>query len=210
MNLLATRLEASAGDGDVARLRDFIVALTELAGTPFDDEAARLAATRPLLCDLVLRDDWLPPSLCQPDPQRDAVYLLHADPLGRFSVVSVVWRPGQSSPVHDHTVWGLIGLLRGEEETQRYRLDAARLAVPDGPATRLWPGDVDAVSPRIGDIHRVRNVLADGTSISIHVYGANIGAVQRWRYPAEGGRRQRFVSGYSNSGVPNLWPAPST
>jgi 3-mercaptopropionate dioxygenase len=210
MNMPATPLEPSAEECDVARLRDFIGALTELAGAPFDDEAARLAATRPLLCDLVSRDDWLPPSLAQPDPQRDAVYLLHADPLGRFSVVSVVWRPGQSSPVHDHTVWGLVGMLRGEEETQRYRLDAARLAVPVGPATRLRPGDVDAVSPRIGDIHRVRNVLADGASISIHAYGANIGAVQRWIYPAKGGRRQRFVSGYSNSWVPNLWAAPST
>jgi predicted metal-dependent enzyme (double-stranded beta helix superfamily) len=36
------------------------------------------------------------------------------------------------------------------------------------------------------------------------VYGANIGAVRRHTYPAEGGRKP-FVSGYSNTLLPNLW-----
>jgi predicted metal-dependent enzyme (double-stranded beta helix superfamily) len=70
---------------------------------------------------------------------------------------------------------------------------------------------VAAVSPTIGDIHRVSNAFSDCTSISIHVYGANIGAVHRWVY-AEDGSRKPFVSGYSNAWVPNLWvpsPAPN-
>ena len=50
-------------------------------------------------------------------------------------------------------------------------------------------------------------------SISIHVYGANIGAVQRSVY-LEDGTRKPFISGYSNSTLPNIWdlsknPAPS-
>ena len=68
----------------------------------------------------------------------------------------------------------------------------------------LKPGQVEAVSPSLGDIHQVRNAFADRTSISIHVYGANIGAVQRWVY-AEDGSRKPFVSGYSNAWLPNLW-----
>jgi predicted metal-dependent enzyme (double-stranded beta helix superfamily) len=63
---------------------------------------------------------------------------------------------------------------------------------------------VAAVSPRIGDIHRVRNAFGDRTSISIHVYGGNIGAVSRSVYPCGGGRKN-FVSGYSNDVLPNIW-----
>jgi photoactive yellow protein len=65
-------------------------------------------------------------------------------------------------------------------------------------------GDVEAVSPAIGDVHRVRNALSDATSVSIHVYGANIGAVRRSVY-TEAGERKPFVSGYSGAWLPNLW-----
>jgi predicted metal-dependent enzyme (double-stranded beta helix superfamily) len=66
------------------------------------------------------------------------------------------------------------------------------------------PGTVDAVSPRIGDIHRVSSAFGDRTSLSIHVYGGNIGAVTRSVYPASGGRKT-FISGYSNDVLPNIW-----
>jgi predicted metal-dependent enzyme (double-stranded beta helix superfamily) len=131
-------------------------------------------------------------------------FLLHADSTERFSVVSFVWGPGQATPVHDHTVWGLIGMLRGAECSQGYALDAQGNAQSQGEPVRLDAGDVEAVSPTIGDLHRVHNARADRVSISIHVYGANIGAVRRHTYPAEGGRKP-FVSGYSNALLPNLW-----
>jgi predicted metal-dependent enzyme (double-stranded beta helix superfamily) len=63
---------------------------------------------------------------------------------------------------------------------------------------------VSLVSPRIGDIHRVSNAYADRVSVSIHVYGANIGAVERATYDTAG-RSKRFVSGYANRVLPNLW-----
>jgi hypothetical protein len=37
------------------------------------------------------------------------------------------------------------------------------------------------------------------------VYGGNIGAIERHEYDRETGQRSRFVSGYSNSTLPNLW-----
>lgn len=82
------------------------------------DEAALLREATPLLHRLVGRDDWLPPELAEPHPQHYRQYLLHADPLERFGVVSFVWGPGQATPVHDHTVWGLIVMLRGAEASQ--------------------------------------------------------------------------------------------
>jgi predicted metal-dependent enzyme (double-stranded beta helix superfamily) len=97
-------------------------------------------------------------------------------------------------------------MLRGEEVSQPYALDDRGRAVPQGAPTTLKPGAVEAVSPRIGDIHRVANAFADQVSISIHVYGANIGTVHRHVF-AEDGRVKPFVSGYSNDWLPNLWGA---
>ena len=177
------------------RLDLFISALTELLERTVD-EPTILQEARVLLQALVQHDDWLPDGQAQPSPERYQQYPLFVDPLGRFSVVSFVWGPGQSTPVHDHTVWGLIGMLRGSESCQAYAADAAGVCQPQGPVHTLRPGDVDAVSPTIGDVHKVWNALPDQASISIHVYGADIGQVQRWVYPPEGGRKG-FVSGYS-------------
>ena len=184
-------------------LRDFVVAVTHLADQ-HQNEPAMLAAVRPELAKLVARDDWLPDELAQPHPEFYRQYLLHADALERFSVVSFVWGPGQRTPVHDHQVWGLIGMLRGQETAQPFGFDAGGRLQAQGDAVTLQPGQVEAVSPSIGDIHQVSNAWADHTSVSIHVYGANIGAVHRWVY-AEDGSRKPFVSGYSNTSVPNLW-----
>jgi predicted metal-dependent enzyme (double-stranded beta helix superfamily) len=62
-------------------------------------------------------------------------------------VVSFVWGPGQATPIHNHTVWGLIGMLRGRERSQPYVRDAAGHWLPSGPAQELRPGQVEAVSP---------------------------------------------------------------
>jgi predicted metal-dependent enzyme (double-stranded beta helix superfamily) len=47
--------------------------------------------------------------------------------------------------------------------------------------------------------------MTDQASISIHVYGANIGAVARHVFVPETGEVKDFVSGYSADVVPNLW-----
>lgn len=165
-------------------------------------EADILQQGSALLARLVQQDDWLPASHAQAHPEHYRQFMLHIDPQGRFSVVSFVWGPGQRTPIHDHTVWGLIGMLRGAECSQPFRLDASGRPVPDGPEVRLDPGQVEAVSPSIGDIHLVRNAHDDQVSISIHVYGADIGRVNRSVFTPQG-ERKPFVSGYSD-------PAPAS
>ena len=185
------------------RLRDFVVAFTHLVAAN-RGEAATLALGRALLRDLVSHDDWLPEAFAQPDPVRYQQYLLHCDPLERFSVVSFVWGPGQRTPVHDHTVWGLVGVLRGLEIGWRYSRGSDDVLVAGEPE-RMEPGAIETVSPTVGDIHRVANGLDDAASVSIHVYGANIGAVRRSTYDPATGAAKTFISGYSNAAVPNLW-----
>ena len=186
----------------IAPLRDFVVAMTRLVGRA-EDEPTLLREGRALLSGLIARDDWLPEACATPRADRYAQYLLHCDPLERFSVVSFVWGPGHRTPVHDHTVWGLVGQLRGAERCEEVRLDGGQPLVT-GQAHVMRPGDIEAVSPTVGDWHRVSSARADGPSVSIHVYGANIGAVRRHRLD-EAGAIVDFVSGYDAPLLPNLW-----
>jgi len=186
------------------RLRVYVQDMTRLVdGTT--DEAILLDKGASLLADLVAVDDWLPDQFAEPNPEIYTQYLLYCDPLERFSVVSFVWGPGQLTPVHDHMVWGLIGMLRGAERARNFVRDGEGGKLIVGDEDMLRPGQVAAVSPTIGDIHEVSNALTDRPSISIHIYGANIGAVSRHVFEIETGKAKPFVSGYSNTVVPNLW-----
>jgi predicted metal-dependent enzyme (double-stranded beta helix superfamily) len=189
---------------DIRPLRDFVVAMTHLVART-QDEPTLLREGRALLAPLLADDRWLPEDCAVLRPDRYAQYLLHADPLERFSVVSFVWGPGHRTPVHDHTVWGLVGMLRGAECCDEFQLESPDTPPRDtGRSHVMQPGDIEAVSPTVGDWHRVSSARTDGASISIHVYGANIGAVRRRRLD-DTGRVIEFVSGYDSRTVPNLW-----
>ena len=191
--------------GQIAPLRSFVQDLTELVGST-SDEGALLKRGHELLADLVRDDGWLPDEYAIARQDRYAQYLLHCDPLERFSMVSFVWGPGQRTPVHNHTVWGLVGVLRGTEESEAYALRDG-LPVGSGDSQVMTRGEVDAISPTIGDWHRVTNT-SDDVSISIHVYGGNVGALHRLKLDEKTGRLVDFVSGYDNDATPNLWGHP--
>src|SRR5258708_3554919 len=187
----------------IERLREFVVAIGNLVETASGEPEILREGSR-LLKELVGIDDWLPARYAESSVTGYQQYLLHADSRERFSVVSFVWGPGQKSPIHDHTVWGIVGILRGAEFEQSYsRANDGRFVEQGGPV-RLEKGEVTAVSPAIGDFHRVANALDDQPSASIHVYGANIGAVRRSMYQLDG-TSKTFISGYSNAELPNLW-----
>ncbi|NYT37820.1 cysteine dioxygenase [Allopusillimonas soli] len=188
----------------IDRLRQFVVQATRLADQGLLAEmppASLLTAFQ----RLVSHDDWLPADCARPDPAHYQQYLLHCDPCERFCIVSFVWGPGQSTPVHDHTVWGYVGMLRGGEMSQRYARTAEGGYEALGEPVRLAPGEVEVLSPRDGDIHKVWNAQRRRASISVHMYGGNIGAIVRHVYDTRTGQARPFVSGYSSRQVPNLW-----
>jgi predicted metal-dependent enzyme (double-stranded beta helix superfamily) len=185
------------------KLRDFVADFTRLIDRNLD-EAATIAEGRELVASLIAEDDWLPEAYAQPNPQYYQQHLLHADPLERLSIVSFVWGPGQRTPIHDHTVWGIVGILRGAEISVAYA-PRPEGGFEIGQEERLERGDVVAVSPAIGDIHVIANAYDDRPSISIHVYGGNIGAIRRSVFDPVSGAKRPFISGYSNTAVPNLW-----
>ncbi len=181
-----------------SRLHDFLHAFTGLVDAGAQEERI-FTEGRALLADLVAHDDWLPPQFARTSAERYQQYLLYCDPAARFCVVSFAWAPGQATPVHDHTVWGMVGVLRGAELCEEYS------GTPPRPACthRLAAGAVDLVSPTVGDIHRVSNACADGDSVSIHVYGADIGKVERHLYDPVSGAASSFISGYANEAAPH-------
>ena len=99
-------------------------------------------------------------------------HLMHAEPDGSFSVVALVWRPGQITPIHDHVTWCVIGVLQGAEYEELFALREGGTVLEEVGTNAGAPGDVSGFAPP-GDIHRVRNRGA-GVAISLHVYGADI------------------------------------
>jgi predicted metal-dependent enzyme (double-stranded beta helix superfamily) len=152
-------------------------------------------APRPALIDLIaavrhviaLRADWartailvadqlrahLPePGILTPDqrrgqPGRPAGHILHAETDGTFSILGLVWRPGQSTRIHDHITWCVVGVLQGIEHEDLYNDQLSPIGARDN-----HQGEVSGFAPP-GDIHRIRNT-GTSTAISLHIYGTDI------------------------------------
>src|SRR4051794_34785585 len=106
------------------------------------------------------------------DPDRYRAHVLHTEPDGSFSVLALVWRPGQTTPIHDHVTWCVFGVVQGVEHEEVFTLDpTGDHLVEVGSATNRT-GEVAGFAPP-GDIHRVRNA-GSHTAISIHVYGTDV------------------------------------
>jgi predicted metal-dependent enzyme (double-stranded beta helix superfamily) len=99
-------------------------------------------------------------------------HVLHSEPDSSFSIVALVWRPGQMTRVHDHVTWGAFAVIQGAEYEQVYTLDDEGACLIEAGSTINGKGAVSAFAPP-GDIHRVGN-LGNRTAISIHIYGTDV------------------------------------
>jgi predicted metal-dependent enzyme (double-stranded beta helix superfamily) len=101
------------------------------------------------------------------DPDRYRGHPLYVEPDGTFSIIGLVWRPGQMTRIHDHVTWCAFGVIQGVEHEDLYDADLNLVGQSDNHV-----GEVSGFAPP-GDIHRVHNV-GDTTAISIHVYGTDV------------------------------------
>lgn len=135
------------------------------------------AAVADLLQPYLARPDFLTAEQMTPDECAYCRHILHVEPDGSFSIVALVWLPGQETAIHDHVSWCVVGVHRGEEDETTYRLAAENghehLVVTDHTVNPV--GSVIALVPP-GDIHRVKNSGAE-VAISLHVYGADVKAL---------------------------------
>jgi predicted metal-dependent enzyme (double-stranded beta helix superfamily) len=136
------------------------------AGVTADRVAMLVQAYAPTPC-------MLTPEQRLGSPDRVASHLLHAE--RDFSMIALVWRPGQQTRIHDHLCWCVVYVVQGNEVETRYRDDGADmkgLSLTETETVTNPVGSVSALAPP-GDIHRIRND-SDRTAISLHVYGIDL------------------------------------
>lgn len=149
-----------------------------------------------LLGLLMAEGGWLPEVYCKPQPGASySQYPLHVDPQGAFCVTAVAFAPSIVTPVHNHTVWGVIGVYRGEEWERRYnRCDkVAQLTETD--CQKFTMGEVSGFVAAGHDIHSIQT--SQGGSVSIHIYGADIVKIPRLNFDCESGKASVVYSSYT-------------
>jgi predicted metal-dependent enzyme (double-stranded beta helix superfamily) len=99
------------------------------------------------------------PCPCAPD--RYVRHLLHA--AEDHTVLALVWRPGQMSPVHGHRSW--LGIHRGSMTETQFSF-GAQGPVPR-PCVQHGVGNISHAPPEPGAIHRLANL---GTETAVSQY----------------------------------------
>jgi predicted metal-dependent enzyme (double-stranded beta helix superfamily) len=165
----------------------------------YSNESEVLKRVKPLL-EKLIQSGSVPPQAFTPRKDRFAMNLIHMPKDELFSIIGGVWHPGQTTPIHDHLTWALIGVYDGEEREALFR------RTDDGSNPKI--AKIEKVSEKINTkghvtvlghrgIHRVDNISGKPTT-SIHVYGRDIGHAERHSYDPITGEIGRFVSGYCN------------
>ncbi len=121
--------------------------------------------------------NWLPPATLRPCEEHYARNLVYRDPQGRYSVIAMVWSPGQGTPVHDHGgLWVVECVYRGKIQVETF--DRVREVDPKtfefSPVSTLVAGcgESGALIPPY-DYHRLNNPH-DTPTVTLHVYGGDL------------------------------------
>ncbi len=180
-------------------LQDFIQDVDGII-REYSSESEILLHLKPALERLVSSPASVPAKAFTPRKDRFAMNLLQMPTDEAYSIIGGVWHPGQTTPIHDHLTWALIGVYEGEEREALFR------RTDDGSNPKL--AKIQQVSERVNKkghvtvlghsgIHRVDNISLKPTT-SVHVYGRDIGNTDRHSYDPVTGEIGRFVSGYCN------------
>lgn len=139
----------------------------------------------------------LPAEVTAPNPERYVMYPLHVADDESFSVAAAVWDVGQQTPVHDHSVWGVVGIYSGAEREERYAHgdgDGGPLQALD---TAIWnPGQVTVCCTSDQDLHKV-SCASEVPCVGIHIYGGDIGTIRRRAIDPATGNYSWFVSAWA-------------
>jgi len=166
----------------------------------YHSESDILLHLKPVLEKLVSPTGSVPAKAFTPRKDRFAMNLIQMPEDEAYSIIGGVWHPGQTTPIHDHLTWALIGVYGGEEREALFR------RTDDGTNPKL--AKIQQVSERVNKkghvtvlghsgIHRVDNISLKPT-FSVHIYGRDIGNAERHSYDPASGEISRFVSGYCN------------
>jgi predicted metal-dependent enzyme (double-stranded beta helix superfamily) len=182
---------------DTALLNDFIDEIERYIKTA-ESERHLVENITYSLTELLARRylEWLPQKYLRPVSGAYSQYPLYVAPDGTFCVTAVAFNPGVITDIHDHRVWGVVGVYQGVEDQMLYKRTG-----PGGirPAGRIisQAGDCSYLLPPEEEIHTVANPTGD-CSVSIHIYGADIVRVPRRNYNLETGEVTTVYSRYAS------------
>ncbi len=126
-----------------------------------------------------------------------ASYLLYLNPAQTLNVVMDIYLPEQAAVTHNHRTWGCFVCLEGAERERLYDVPPDLSAPPAETIVRANPaGIVRLADPERQAFHQVEP--AGVTAISLHVYGADIGRLERDLWDTETKTYRSFRSGYAN------------
>jgi len=99
-----------------------------------------------------------------------ARHVLYSDPLGRFTILAIVWAAGQFSPSHAHDTWCAYAVYENPLHETVYALEPQKTKARQVCTKVRNPGYSCFAGAGLDQIHRLGN---SGTTpaISIHVYG---------------------------------------
>lgn len=163
-------------------------------------ESDILRGLKPALQRLLDTPGSVPAAAFVPRKDRFANNLIYRPEDRAFSIMGGNWASGQTTPIHDHLTWAVVGVYQGQERESIYRRtddgsDPRRATLELVSARFNERGHVTVLS-RAG-IHRIDNVSPQ-PSFSVHVYGRDIGTLERHSYDPVTGVVGKFVSGYCN------------
>lgn len=165
-----------------------------------------VAAIAPKMADLVNRsDEFLKPEHFRSDPDHYARNLVYEDTTSGLSLYTLVWNPGQWTPVHDHGTWGVVGVIEGQLQEQGYmRLDADQTAdrneaidLRRAGLVLLTPGAVSTFVPNPDHIHQTGCPESLPRCVSLHLYGREMNSF--FSYDVEAGTRELIEVAHSET-----------
>jgi predicted metal-dependent enzyme (double-stranded beta helix superfamily) len=142
------------------------------------DPADCVLALAPLMLELIDQaGTFLEPQHYKSDPDHYARNLVYAAPDNSLSLYTLVWLPGQWTPVHDHGSWGVVGVVEGVLEERSYvRLSPDRgadssIELVRGGVILLGSGAVTSFVPNPDHIHITGVPAERPRAVSLHLYG---------------------------------------
>lgn len=139
--------------------------------------------------------DFIPEFFKRPNPDKYVLYPIYIAKDNSFCIASAVWDVGQSTPIHDHGVWGVIGIVQGRECEQQFIVEQRgeeKLITQIG-ESNLEQGDVKVCCSSEIDIHKV-SCISQIPCVGIHIYGGNIGILKRHVYDPDTGDIKSVVT----------------
>ena len=184
-------------------LKHFIAQSMERSRAP-TDPADCVLALAPLMLELIEHaSGFLEPKHYISDPDHYARNLIYAAPDASLSLYTLVWLPGQWTPVHDHGSWGVVGIVEGVLEERSYvRLSPDRGADSEidlvrGGIILLGHGAVTSFVPNPDHIHITGVPPERPRAVSLHLYGRTMNSFHM--YDVAAGTRQRMNVAHNES-----------